>query len=139
MSRKRGSAVLRFFQKLDTSGDCWLWTGARTNTGYGQFRYYGRTVLAHRWVYETCEDDIAPDMVLDHLCKTPLCCRPDHLEQVTNRENVLRGVGFTAANAAKTACPQGHPYSERGNGARYCRTCNRARVAAYRAAKRSAA
>jgi hypothetical protein len=30
-------------------------------------------------------------MVLDHLCKTPACVNPDHLEAITQRQNALRG------------------------------------------------
>lgn len=69
-------------------------------------------------------------MHIDHLCRNPLCVRPDHLEQVTPRENLLRGVGPSAKAAKKTHCPQGHPYAGENlgihrNGNRWCRTCHR--------------
>ena len=43
-------------------------------------------------------------------------------------------------NAAKTHCPQNHPYDEENtiflaNGRRRCRICNAAQTAAYRAAR----
>lgn len=46
------------------------------------------------------------------VCRNRICVRPDHLEPVTRRENVRRGIGPAAVHARKTHCPQGHPYSE---------------------------
>jgi HNH endonuclease len=47
-------------------------------------------------------------MTLDHLCRNPKCVNPEHLQIVTNKENILRGVSFTAENASKTHCVRGH-------------------------------
>jgi hypothetical protein len=61
----------------------------------------------------------------------------DHLEAVTKRENVLRGVGATAVNARRTHCKNGHPFNV-GNtyrapgGGRHCRSCNNMAAGAYR-------
>jgi hypothetical protein len=54
---------------------------------------------------------IPPNRQLDHLCRNPQCVNPKHLDLVSHRENVLRGIGFYAINARKTHCPQGHPYT----------------------------
>jgi hypothetical protein len=64
--------------------------------------------------------------------------RPSHLEVVTHEENVRRGKGG-AHWAAKTHCPQGHPYDEANTridakGARVCRTCATDRATAFRLA-----
>jgi len=48
---------------------------------------------------------------------------PDHLEPVTRRENIIRGISFSAANAAKTSCPYGHPYTP--DNIKKCRTQKR--------------
>lgn len=37
----------RFWSHVDKSGDCWLWTGGKTQYGYGQFG-----IVAHRVAYE---------------------------------------------------------------------------------------
>jgi hypothetical protein len=51
------------------------------------------------------------------------------MEPVSNRINTLRGETVTAKNAAKTKCPNGHPYDGvQSNGARFCIECRRQRV-----------
>jgi hypothetical protein len=62
------------------------------------------------------------------------CVRPDHLEPVTQRENVLRGVGTAATHAKQTHCEHGHEFTPehtiiRRNGSRECRPCKQDRDA----------
>lgn len=109
-------------------GPCWIWTGARTSAGYGQFSLSraSRLVGAHRWAYEHLVGSIAEGLQLDHLCRNPICVRPTHLEAVDAATNTLRGKAVSAANAKKTHCPQGHPYdlvNTRYRGRRRDRVC----------------
>lgn len=126
----RGDDEARFWSKVEKAGDegCWTWTAARTRDGHGRFRTPTSHVLAHRWSYERLVGPIPEGLVLDHLCRNPPCVNPAHLEPVTAEENVARGTGPSAANAAKTHCPRGHEYSEantrRRNGRRHCRACD---------------
>lgn len=92
----------------DGNDPCWEWKGCLRPDGYGA----ARNELAHRLVYRAVVGPIPDDMVLDHLCRNRLCVNPNHLEPVSNGENVLRGEGISARNALKTHCPEGHPYSE---------------------------
>jgi len=113
---------------------CWVWDGKPGAGGYGVIVIAGVRWYAHRWLYTERIGD--PGGQLDHLCRVRLCVNPDHLESVTQRENVLRGVGPTAANAAKTHCLRGHPLSGpnlivRPDGGRTCKTCLRASQAKY--------
>ena len=52
---------------------------------------------------------------------------PEHLEAVTCRENILRGLGPGASNARKTHCSAGHPFTEensyRWRNKKHCRIC----------------
>lgn len=120
----------RFWVKVDKTSDCWVWTGAVNSRGYGSFGLQGSMRQAHRVAYELLVGPIPAGLVLDHLCRNRLCVRPEHLEVVTNRENVLRGVGACATNARKTRCVKGHPLVgenlsiEKGGGRR-CVTCRR--------------
>ncbi len=118
--------------------DCWKFTGNRRsgrNQQYGRVKHKGREYAAHRFVWELLVGPIPPGLVIDHLCRNPLCCNPDHLEPVTQAENIRRGATGkyqTRPNLDKTHCPQGHPYSGdnlrlRKNGHRTCRTCDNAR------------
>jgi hypothetical protein len=123
---------------------CVVWTGAKQRDGYGTFQMDGKSSLAHRVSYEALVGQVPTGLELDHLCRVRACVRPDHLEPVTTRVNVLRGEGPTAVNAAKTHCPQGHPYSpentrKRPCGRRMCRTCDRARKREWKRKQRASA
>jgi hypothetical protein len=78
---------------VDPVTGCWLWLRWRDPNGYGRISQsrWGRSLLAHRWYYEQRHGPIAAGLHLDHLCRRPSCVNPDHLEPVTNRENILRG------------------------------------------------
>lgn len=125
----------RFFEKVrPRPDDCWLWTACKNKAGYGVFSCNLKANLAHKFLYEKLVEAVPDGLELDHLCRSPACVNPEHLEPVSSQENILRGVGFAAKNKAKTHCPLGHPYEE-GNiywdrGARKCRTCTLSRVAA---------
>jgi hypothetical protein len=72
-------------------GGCLLWTGARLPLGYGVMRYQGRIAYAHRVAWTMIHGPIPEGLVLDHLCRNPSCINPDHLEPVTQQENIRRG------------------------------------------------
>lgn len=112
--------------------ECWLWTGAKKGRGYGAAYVNGKTTIAHRAVYELMKGPIPDGMTLDHLCRNRGCVNPAHLEPVTNKENILRGISFSAINARKTACDYGHAFTPAntymGPSGRECRTCRAARV-----------
>lgn len=80
----------RFLAKVEKTPTCWLWTGTKNPNGYGRFSHNGRTVQAHRFSYEMHIDTIPPGMQLDHLCRVRHCVRPNHLEPVTQQENLSR-------------------------------------------------
>lgn len=129
------TAADRFWAKVDKEGPggCWLWAAYVNPDGYGEFwPTTDRHVGAHRYSYELNVGPIPEGLHIDHLCRVRNCVNPAHLEPVTCRENLLRGDTFQAANAAKTHCPQGHPYDSTCRGRRICTTCGRARTVRYR-------
>lgn len=111
---------------------CWRWNLSIRPDGYGQI-WTGNTVrLTHRVSYEIHVGPIPEGLVLDHLCRNRACINPEHLEVVTNEENIRRGQGPSALNARKTHCNQGHELDDANTyttpgGTRQCRTCNRIR------------
>lgn len=126
-----------FWQRVNMLGDCWVWLGPTDQNGYGQLTRNGRIKKAHRYAYEQSIGEIPAGLSLDHLCRVRECVRPSHLEPVTTRENVLRGVGPTAINAAKDQCVNGHPFDKantqiRPGGGRRCRACHRDHQREYR-------
>lgn len=120
---------------MDVKPPCWIWTGdLSSRNGYGQIKLAGRKRTgAHRASYETFIGPIPAGLVIDHLCRTPACVNPEHLEPVTQRENLRRG-----ARATGDVCKNGHPLTgdnvilrrtPTGFGRR-CITCNRTFAAA---------
>lgn len=77
----------RFWEKVDKTGDCWLWTAGCDSGGYGQFWHGGKMVLAHRLSYTWAAGDIPEGMQVDHRCHQRNCVRPEHLRLVTNAQN----------------------------------------------------
>ena len=72
---------------------CWVWRLARNPKGYGRVRVpnENRKVLAHRFYWERANGPVPSGMQLDHLCRNPSCCNPDHLEAVPAHVNTWRG------------------------------------------------
>ena len=130
-------------QRVAVDGNgCWIWQGAINAGGYGRVPVRkGNT--AHRLSYRTFVGPIPEGLQLDHLCRVRACCNPEHLEPVTSRENTFRGQTPAALNAAKTHCPQGHPFEGENvyhwQGRRFCKTCKRRTVSALRLRRRLAA
>lgn len=142
MPPRRETALQRFFSKVqqDANG-CWMWTDAPDRDGYGHFHADRKVHIAHRWAYEQFVGAIPEGLVLDHLCRTPSCVNPGHLEAVTSVENVMRGNGPSAINARRQHCVKGHVFDERNTrigrqGRRECRECARLWQIDYRKRKR---
>ena len=121
--------ILRFTKKIKLcDSGCREWQAQIGNHGYGVFYAQNKCMLAHRYSYEATLNDIPAGYQIDHLCKNRKCVNPEHLEPVTQTENIARG------NAGKylkdkTHCRNGHEYAGENllivnNGkSRACRIC----------------
>ena len=75
-------------------GDCWEWQGSvNKRTGYGKKQLNGRTLLAHRWMYEMLQGPIPDGLVVNHKCSNRKCVNPHHLELTTQTGNCRHGFG----------------------------------------------
>jgi hypothetical protein len=93
----------RFRARVEKTPSCWNWTGFVREDGYGLFGFDGRNVYAHRFSYEFHKGPIPAALMIDHLCRNRRCVNPQHLETVTNQENVIRGVIARNAERGDTA------------------------------------
>ena len=110
----RPDLITRFMRKvhIDTVTGCWDWVGS-LNKGHGRFWFVGSSTYAHRVSYEIFIGPIKEEVV-HHVCRNRGCVNPFHLEQRSNKWNLLEGNGYYAVNARKTHCPEGHPYDQYG-------------------------
>ena len=76
------SLETRFWKKVDARGpgECWLWLGAVTTSGYGVLQRGGRgegLIRAHRLSFQIHNGPIR--FLVLHSCNTKLCVNPGHL------------------------------------------------------------
>ena len=131
--RPRLLDLIYFFEKIEINPEiafngspCWLWKAALYKNGYAQLNFRGKMTYGHLIAFEWFIGAIDRNLVRDHLCRRRDCTNPLHLEQVSQRENILRG------NVPRTHCPSGHAYEGENlyispRGERKCRACGRDR------------
>lgn len=114
-----------FWGNVYKSNSCWLWVGHTNKDGYGRLWMNKRLTMAHRVSLSLAGVVIPKDKEIDHLCRNRNCVNPQHLEIVTHKTNMERGVSRCSK---KTCCKRGHPLS--GNNlvvnpdkSRQCRIC----------------
>lgn len=77
-----------FWNLVNKTENCWLWTGTLWADGYGRYKQQ----KAHRVALELALGrPIAPGMFVAHapiICHTKNCVNPDHLREATPKENM---------------------------------------------------
>lgn len=140
--RQRKDPAERFWAKVDKSGDCWVWTAAKHDFGYGVFQL-GRGPSeglrrAHVLSWLWSNGPIPDGLVVCHRCDNPPCVRPDHLFLGTLGDNTRDMVAKGRDHYSQVQqCPAGHDYTEENTyrdttGRRRCRECRRTRRRARR-------
>lgn len=131
----------RLLKKRDPAwgdGECWIWDGARSNSGYGIIGDGRRSPLgAHIASYLAFVGPIPDGLYVCHDCPggdNKLCWNPGHLWLGTNPQNIAdaRAKGVPIGRPRRDYCSKGHPYSgdnlcvithRDGRTSRRCRAC----------------
>ena len=84
----------RFWAKVDTSGDCWLWTAAQRDYGAGIIYYmvdgHYRRTTAHRASWALHHGPIPDGSRVVQPCGNPLCVNLAHLHLSASRLTVIQ-------------------------------------------------
>jgi hypothetical protein len=83
----------RFWARVDRTGACWEWQGARDRRSYGKvgFGRPRRCLRAHRIAWTLTHGPIPAGLHVLHDCPdgdNPACCNPAHLWLGTDADNV---------------------------------------------------
>ena len=73
-----------FWDQVNKTNSCWLWTGPQSNKGYGVLEW----TKVHRLSYQLHKGKIPKGLVVRHSCDNKLCVNPEHLELGTYSQNL---------------------------------------------------
>lgn len=105
--------------------DCWVWQGSiNPKTGYGKKQLDGKTLLAHRWMYEQLLGPIPEGLVINHKCSNRACVNPHHLEVTDQAGNCRHGAWTKLSLEAVKEIKAAKDSRRWGDGARLARKYN---------------
>lgn len=77
----------RFWKRVKKSDGCWEFQG-HSEGGYGRLQVNGRHAFAHVASWVIHNGPLPVDKVVAHSCDNRKCVRPDHLEAITQTQNM---------------------------------------------------
>jgi len=85
----RTAPEIRFWARVDKSGDCWMWRGSRRRDGYGVIHVHGKMLMTHRYSFMLANGPIPAGSLVMHSCDVPACVNPAHLRLGSHFDNTL--------------------------------------------------
>jgi len=82
--------IERFKANADVGDDdeCWPWKAGKDDEDYGVYSGPDGVERATRYAYKIFKGDLPEDAVIMHKCNQPSCVNPNHLEAVSQAENM---------------------------------------------------
>ncbi len=88
---KKRPLLDRFFEKVEKTEKCWLWTASKNTSGYGNFgdgTPQNKLLLVHRFSWQIHKGEIPNNLWVLHKCDVRHCVNPDHLYLGTLKNNI---------------------------------------------------
>lgn len=98
------NTTANFWEQVDKTSECWVWTGNKCRDGYGKIKVRSKTVRAHRFSWELHFGPVPNGKFVLHNCPSgdnPSCVNPGHLWLGTNQDNVDDMFAKNRQNKAK--------------------------------------
>ena len=76
-----------FKARTKRDGECLIWAGAKSASGYGTLKAHGADTLAHRYAWERRHGPIPEGVWIDHICYRRDCVEESHLRLATPQQN----------------------------------------------------
>lgn len=134
----RDAIMAKLMSRTDKQENgCWLWTGCKSDFGYGQITIKGQRWIVTRLMCVLRHGEIPLKRYVCHTCDQPACLNPEHLFIGTMSDNIQDCLKKGRNHHKRTThCPRGHELAgdnvewrptAYGGTARHCRTCDKAK------------